>query len=108
MELNDDEEAIISKANDLGGQFKVYSNIKKLTDRPHKKVLKSLREKEIIEMVTYGEFKLTEKGENLNIETVCCQECGRTFPNPEIAEQSMTLKCSHEKLSQSIDTFLKS
>ena len=102
MDLSEKEREVLSKGRSLGGSFKVLGNIKRICNGEHKRVLKSLEDKGLIEMVTYGQFRLTEKAFDVAVESVSCIECGREFDSKEDAARKATFSCRHENLSLSL------
>lgn len=107
LDLDKDERAILSKGQNLGGRFKIYGNIKRLTEKNHKKVLKSLERKNLIEMQTYGVFELTDKAEEKVYGRAACIDCGAQFDSVQKARRAASLYCNHERLNLELNQFLK-
>lgn len=105
MDLSNQERKVLSKGQSLGGTFKVLGNIKRICNGNHKKVLKSLEAKGLIERVHYGQFTLTDKAFEDVIESVACLDCGREFDSRKKAEMSGIVNCTHENLSLSLDNW---
>lgn len=97
MELSDEQREFLRMGRDFG-KVKGLGNVRKLFDskKDMKRQIGELEDEGFVERVSYGVWKLTEKGRSKVARSVC-ENCGN---------RSCSMACSGGGSSQMLDDFL--